>query len=107
MINWFEPVTVLGSVQVEGNHLTLPASLECVGSLCLDRKIVLKADQQKRPELAFKPIHLPDAPKGGGKTPGLNPARRAVNVRAGEQRCTTGTNKSDRGQLRPLDLSGS
>src|SRR5260370_20994772 len=54
----------------------------------------LSADQRRR---------APDVPECAGKTPGLSPAHQVVNSRAGEQRRTMDTNRSDRGRPRLLD----
>src|SRR6516164_8579631 len=61
-IYWFESITVLGCFQVEGNKLALAASLKSMRSLHLDRKIVLKAGQQERSELAFELVNLAQRP---------------------------------------------
>ena len=62
MIRRFEPVAILCVFQVKRNNLMLTASLVCVGTLRLNRKIVLKTGQQKRLKLASEPINLAERP---------------------------------------------
>jgi hypothetical protein len=62
MIRWFEPVAILCIFQVKRNNLMLTDSLVCVGTLRLNRKIVLKTGQQKRLKLASEPINLAERP---------------------------------------------
>jgi hypothetical protein len=101
IICWFESIADLGSFQVEGNKLALATSPKSTRSLHLDRKIVLKAGQQERSELAFELVNLAPRPifqtcmknpcvewredNFVPFTPVLNLEHQAVNVRVGEK----------------------